>query len=138
MAARNRAAGYPNYNSLMRVLGLDHVNITGPFELLERVRDFYVDVLGLVDGPRPQFRSRGFWLYAGDAPILHLSERDGETSRTPSVLDHFALASEGLNETIAKLGARDIAFEVNPAREGKHAQIFVKDPAGITLELNFR
>lgn len=121
----------------MRVFGLDHVNIAGPFDLLERVRDFYVDVLGLTDGPRPQFRRRGFWLYAGELPIIHLSESDRATAAT-SALDHFALACEGFDEMIARLSAREIAFEVDPAREGKRAQIFVKDPAGITLELNFR
>jgi catechol 2,3-dioxygenase-like lactoylglutathione lyase family enzyme len=121
----------------MRVLGLDHVNIAGPIELLERVRAFYIDVLGLVDGPRPQFRRRGFWLYAGNLPIVHLSEKSTEATGA-SALDHFSFTCEGLDDMIARLGARGIAFELDPAREGKRAQIFVTDPAGVSVELNFR
>jgi extradiol dioxygenase family protein len=121
----------------MRVVGLDHVNIAGPLELLERVRTFYIDILGLTDGPRPQFRSLGFWLYAGELPIVHLSERNRETSGT-SALDHFAFTCEGLDDMIARLQARAIPFELDPAREGKRAQIFITDPAGVSLELNFR
>ena len=33
---------------------------------LEATRDFYVDVLGLAVGPRPSFKSPGYWLYLGD------------------------------------------------------------------------
>lgn len=120
----------------MRVLGLNHVNIAGPLALLERCRDFYVEILGMTDGPRPRFRSRGFWLYAGDQPVIHLSERDRETTGT-SALDHFAFTCEGLEEMMARLREHDIEFELDPPREGKRAQLFLEDPAGVSLELNF-
>lgn len=46
----------------MYTAGLNHFNITAPGELLEKVRDFYVEVLGLIVGERPGFRRNGFWL----------------------------------------------------------------------------
>jgi len=126
----------PVYNRGMRVVGLDHINIAGPLPLLERCRAFYLEVLGLTDGPRPTFRSRGFWLYAGERPIVHLSERPSATVDR-SALDHFALTCEGLDSMLTRLRERGVSFHLDPAREGKRAQIFVEDPAGVSVELNF-
>ena len=120
----------------MPVLGLDHVNIAGSHELIERCRAFYVEILGLADGPRPSFRSRGYWLYAGDRPVVHLSERDSDTIGT-SALDHYAFTCEGLDAMMARLREYHVAFTVDPARDSKNAQLFLEDPAGVSLELNF-
>jgi len=122
----------------MHVLGLDHVNIAGSQELIERCRAFYVDVLGLVDGPRPSFRSRGHWLYAGEQPVVHLTVNERHLSGNgTTAMDHFAFKCDGLEEAMASLRERGIAFELDPARESKAAQLFVTDPAGVSLELNF-
>lgn len=120
----------------MRVLGLDHVNIAGSYELIERCRAFYVDVLGLTDGPRPSFRSRGYWLYAGDHPVVHLTEKDSDTTGK-SALDHYAFTCEDLDDMMARLREHDVPFTLDPARDSKNAQLFVEDPAGVSLELNF-
>jgi catechol 2,3-dioxygenase-like lactoylglutathione lyase family enzyme len=120
----------------MRVLGLDHVNIAGSQELIERCRTFYVDVLGLTDGPRPSFRNRGYWLYAGDQPVVHLTEKDTDTTGR-SALDHYSFTCEGLEAMMARLREHAISFELDPARDSKNAQLFVEDPAGVSLELNF-
>lgn len=120
----------------MPVLGLNHVNIVGPHELIERCRAFYVDIMGLTDGPRPSFRSRGYWLYAGDQPVVHLSEKDhGATGK--SALDHYAFTCEGLDEMMARLREGNVPFTIDPARDSKNAQLFLEDPAGVSLELNF-
>lgn len=121
----------------MRVLGLDHVNIVGTAALIERCRAFYVDLLGLTDGPRPPFRSRGFWLYAGGHPVIHLTERAVDAEQASTSLDHFAFRCEGFDAAMARLTEHGVPFEVDPARDTKAAQLFVEDPAGISLELNF-
>jgi catechol 2,3-dioxygenase-like lactoylglutathione lyase family enzyme len=120
----------------MPVLGLNHVNIAGSHELIERCRAFYVDVLGLTDGDRPSFRSRGYWLYAGGQPIVHLTKRASDTIGK-SALDHYAFSCEGLDEMMARLREREIPFTIDPARDTKKAQLFLEDPAGVSLELNF-
>lgn len=57
----------------MSVIGLDHYNLRAPRPLLDTLRDFYIDVVGLRLGARPPFRSHGYWLYAGAQAVLHLS-----------------------------------------------------------------
>lgn len=120
----------------MRVLGLDHVNIAGTPEVIERCRRFYVDVLGLTEGHRPNFRSRGHWLYTGSDPIVHLVV-NGEDGGGAGALDHFSFRCADLDGTIASLRERNIEFTLDPARETKNAQIFLHDPAGVQIELNF-
>ena len=59
----------------MTVLRIGHVNLRGPADLIEQLRSFYVDIIGLREGPRPTFRSgsSGYWLYAGEHDVIHLS-----------------------------------------------------------------
>ena len=57
----------------MPVHAVHHFNIRAPQAELIVLRDFYSDVVGLSLGPRPPFRSAGFWLYADGVPILHLT-----------------------------------------------------------------
>ncbi len=58
----------------MATLGLNHYNLRADHALMEKLRDFYCDIVGLVVGFRPPFGSRGYWLYAGEQAVLHLSE----------------------------------------------------------------
>ncbi|MFL6247165.1 MAG: VOC family protein [Thermoanaerobaculia bacterium] len=120
----------------MRVLGLDHVNITGSPAVIRRCVRFYVDVLGLTNGDRPPFESRGFWLYAGRQPVVHLREMEADTIGASSI-DHYAFTCEGLDETMARLREHGVEFTLDPARDTKNAQLFLTDPAGVALELNF-
>jgi catechol 2,3-dioxygenase-like lactoylglutathione lyase family enzyme len=121
----------------MNVLRIDHINIAGSAELLARCRAFYVDVLGLTDGHRPPFRSRGFWLYADDAPIVHLTERDAGATPHEGPFSHYAFACEGLDEMTARLHAHAIEFTTDYVPATNQTQLFLHDPAGIPLELNF-
>ena len=41
---------------------------------IHRTRDFYRDVLGMVEGFRPDLDFPGFWLYLGDTPCIHVAE----------------------------------------------------------------
>ena len=78
------------------VAGLAHVNIRAPQALIEDVRAFYRDVIGLREGPRPPFRSRGYWLYAGGRDVLHLTVDPGaERASGDGWLDHVAFAATG-------------------------------------------
>jgi len=126
----------------MTVVGLNHFNIAAPAELIEDVRDFYVEVLGLRVGDRPNFARRGYWLYAADKPIIHLVVSDEKDVRTlggaaPSVVDHIAFSSKGLREFIERLKALKIQYEVVEVPLRKQVQIFIRDPAGVGVEMNF-
>ena len=50
----------------MPAVAFDHFNLRAGRDLVERLRDFYVDVVGLRVGARPPFDFHGYWLYIGD------------------------------------------------------------------------
>lgn len=126
----------------METTGLHHFNITAPVELLGPVRDFYVDVLGLTVGERPGFVREGFWLYSRGEPIVHLTacaegdaRANGKTG--PNFFDHIAFACQGLAGLLARLKQLSITYEVVEITSLGQTQVFVRDPAGVGVELNF-
>ncbi|MBL8518933.1 MAG: VOC family protein [Betaproteobacteria bacterium] len=124
----------------MPVTGLDHYNLRASRDMLETLKDFYCDVVGLTLGTRPPFASFGYWLYAGDAPILHLSEtRVGEVrpAHTANTFDHAAFRCEEFDATLARLDAANIRYKVQTVPGTRVRQIFFADPAGNGVELNF-
>ena len=126
----------------MDAVGLNHFNITVPTELLEKVRDFYVEVVGLVVGERPGFKRKGFWLYAGNEPIVHLTACDEADTRAYgeiglSFFDHIAFSCQGLSGLIERLKRLNIPYEVVEISSLGQLQVFVRDPASVGVELNF-
>jgi catechol 2,3-dioxygenase-like lactoylglutathione lyase family enzyme len=127
----------------MPVEMLEHYTIR--CENLERTRDFYRDVLGLGVGDRPAFPFKGYWLYLGGVPIVHLVDRiESEQRDGPQVgvdtaaLDHIAFRGIDIAATRATLRAHDLKFREAGVPGGRLQQIFVRDPDGILIELNFR
>ncbi|MGE7138407.1 VOC family protein [Luteibacter sp. NPDC031894] len=124
----------------MAITGLAHVNIRASEALVERVRRFHADVLGLVEGRRPPFQSRGYWLYAGTLDIIHLTidpSMDEDAPARTGWLDHFAFAAADLEGTLARLDAHGVAYQVEQVPVSGEVQVFTRDPAGIAIELNF-
>ncbi|HEY2884079.1 MAG TPA: VOC family protein [Rhizomicrobium sp.] len=112
---------------------------------LERTRDFYRDVIGLSVGERPRFPFKGYWLYLGGVPIVHLVDavesetRDGPHGKgDTAALDHIAFRGKDLEATRATLKSHGLKFRENEVPGGRIHQIFVPDPDGILIELNFR
>ena len=105
---------------------------------LDETRDFYVDVLGMEVGPRPPFEFDGHWPYVGDTPVVHLAKsadrRDGEGS---GAVDHAAFSSTGLAEFVARLERLGITHTRATVPLTGMQQIFVHDPNGVKLEINF-
>lgn len=124
-----------SHTGTMKIQGIDHFNICTPD--LERLIEFYTGVLGFEVGDRPPFDSPGAWLYANGHPLLHVGIADESPEGGTSPFDHIAFAVTGLGDTVHRLEARSIEYKLLdvPARAMK--QIFVTDPDGIRLELNF-
>ena len=123
----------------MEIKNIDHFNIKAPKGQLSEVKDFYIDVLGFEVGFRPKLSGPGQWLYAGSNAIVHLSEDEDRTSRKgEDFLDHIALRCVGVNEFVKKLTAHSIQYRPASIPEVEITQLFLKDPAGVTIELNFK
>jgi catechol 2,3-dioxygenase-like lactoylglutathione lyase family enzyme len=118
---------------------IDHINIKAPSALLEQVRDFYCEVLGLKAGFRPAFSTVGYWLYAGEQPLVHLSIGSGSSvAESSGHLDHVAFRASGLKEVLQRLEGLGIDYRSSYIDELALTQLFLRDPAGTGLELNFR
>lgn len=117
---------------------IDHINISAPLPLLEEVRAFYCQVFGLVENFRPKFSRKGYWLYAGDSPLVHLMESDHHHAcEKQPYLDHVAFQLSGLNTVVASLESLGVEYRLSYLPEIDMTQLFFKDPAGNGLEANF-
>jgi catechol 2,3-dioxygenase-like lactoylglutathione lyase family enzyme len=105
---------------------------------LEATRDFYVDVLGLAVGPRPSFKSPGYWLYLGDQAVVHLANKDSDSENTGTgPIDHVAFEATGLKEMIARLEELAISVRHHKVPDLDLHQVFIHDPNGVKIELNY-
>lgn len=125
------------------ISGLNHINIRAPEDMIERLRAFYRDAIGLSEGPRPPFRSRGYWLYGGDRDLLHLTiipAHAGVPASTPAArtgwFDHVAFTGMNRAESIQRLEAAGVPYEIDEVPMLGQVQVFLTDPAGIGVELN--
>jgi len=124
----------------MPIDGLNHFNLRVHRSELEAVKDFYVDVLGLVIGERPPFDSSGYWLYADNAPIVHLVEANPDESLAatgPNVIDHLAFQCTDLEEATVRLQSAGVEFEARQVPGTTQHQLFMSDPVGVGVELIF-
>lgn len=134
----------------MPINTLDHYSIRTAD--LAATRNFYVDVLGFEVGPRPDFPFPGVWLYQGGIAVVHVIGIDpGDSSglqdylgdRGPGdeagsgMIDHVAFGATEIDAVRAKIEAAGLAFRERQVPSMQLRQIFVQDPSGITIELNF-
>jgi catechol-2,3-dioxygenase len=118
----------------------DHYNLRAPRPVLEELRVFYCDVVGLNVGDRPPFRSFGYWLYAGDQAVLHLSEASEGELRSGAAVNTFAHAAfncTGRAEFERRLRKHGVTYRTAAVPLLDIAQLFFHDPAGNGVELQF-
>ncbi len=144
----------------MAGIKLEHYNLMTA-RLRETV-EFYTAVLGLYEGFYPTELGPGAWLYdSTDTPVVHMQEVVAENfpeitaktrarlgdMRAPLVLDqlygtatidHVAFACEDLDGFRERLRRLEIPFKESGVASAAVRQIFLRDPNGIILELNFR
>ena len=125
---------------------LNHVNVRA--KNLDETVDFYVDVLGLIEGERPPFSFPGSWIYLSDQAVIHLVEADADDELTAylggqgqtgggEVVDHIAFEATGLAEMVEHLAARGIEPVHRKVPLLDLHQMFFHDPNGLKIELNY-
>ena len=124
----------------MAILGFNHYNLRAERSMMEQLKVFYRDVVGLQIGDRPQLTSFGYWLYAESKDVLHLSEAKPEEKRKENVattFDHVAFTATDYDATIVRFEKLGIQFKTREISDAGQKQIFFRDPAGNGIELNF-
>ena len=135
----------------MLINSLDHCAIRTT--KLQETRDFFVDILGLQDGERPDFPFPGAWLYTDSTAVIHLIGVDpddpsglqryvGGEIRTEALqgsgaFDHIAFRANDPSVLIDRLKKPDHAYRERQVPNMNLFLIFVEDPNGITIELNY-
>jgi catechol 2,3-dioxygenase-like lactoylglutathione lyase family enzyme len=114
---------------------------------LDATKDFYCDVLGLENGDRPPLGFPGYWLYSGGVATVHLlgprQPREGVVVRGEKKFDdtgrfdHIAFAASDIDEVRARLASKSVKFRENTVPRTGAKQIFLYDPDGVGVELNF-
>lgn len=106
---------------------------------LEGTVSFYADFLDLRPGNRPPFNFPGAWLYArgGSEPILHVIAGQDKNVLVKGVIDHMAFTGKDLDETLTKLKARGVPYELRRLPNWGTWQLFFHDPNNARVELDF-
>ncbi len=113
------------------VTSLHHVNVTVPPKFEEATKNFYREVLGLTQIPKPtSSRQSGAWYQVGPMQ-LHLSIED-EPQHTSS--RHICLTVSNLAEAEDRFRAAGVEIIPDP-RPGNTPRFYVRDPGGNQLEI---
>ncbi len=131
---------------MLEVETLHHVAIS--VSDLARARQFYGDVLGLEEIPRPNFPFDGAWYRVGNREVHLIVSREPtfRTGKGVTLEDiHFALRVKSYRAALAHLeskGCRQTTDEpgrsmrVNPASVTGYPQIHILDPDRNVIEIN--
>lgn len=122
----------------MSAKSFNHINIKAPADLLKNCRDFYVQVVGLREGARPSFSESGYWLY-GDASdaLIHMTVSNDRVGGS-SYYDHVAFNCDDLAQMRERISECALSFKESLLPDGSKLQIFLHDPCGLRVELNFK
>jgi catechol 2,3-dioxygenase-like lactoylglutathione lyase family enzyme len=119
---------------------------------IDATRDWYAGVLGMQRGPHPDFGFPVHWMYVDGVDIVHIgpsAKMAGEIQRKylgrtsqdsgagTGALDHIAFRATGLKQMLEHLRALGIAFTQRRANGQALFQLFLLDPNGIKIELNY-
>ena len=119
---------------------------------MEVTKSWYCSVLGMQEGWHPEFNFPVYWLYLDGKDVVHIGQNatnatenqkaylgrlSQNTGSGTGAIDHIAFRATGLLETIAHLQQHKIDFTERRANGQALYQLFMLDPNGIKVELNF-
>lgn len=129
----------------MTVESLDHINIVTTD--LDRAEAFYRDLLALEEraAPPPLTHATARWMHdSGGRAVLHLNGLDAPrlfdrnmAAGPTGALHHVAFRCVGYGDVLARIERLGLDHHLNEVPAAGLRQIFVTDPDGVLLELNF-
>jgi catechol 2,3-dioxygenase-like lactoylglutathione lyase family enzyme len=133
----------------MPLLRMEHYLVLS--DDIDDTKDFYCGALGMTEGFRPKLEFPGYWLYVGDTPCIHIAEWQTYAVWTREVgipisakgtgtgpVDHIAFNATGFDEMLTRLRSRGVKVSQNLLDDIGLRQLFLHDPNGVAIELNFR
>jgi catechol 2,3-dioxygenase-like lactoylglutathione lyase family enzyme len=119
------------------IVAMNHFTVLAEDE--RATLDFYVGLLGLSAGPRPDLGFPGAWLYADAAApaVLHIIFGRPLPASRAGVIDHMAFSATGLKEVKARFDARGVKHTLGRQAGAGTWQLFCHDPNGARVELDF-
>lgn len=118
------------------IVGMNHFTVIAGDE--KATLDFYVGLLGLTVGPRPDLGFAGAWLYAGgQQAVLHMYFDRAVPQPPAGVIDHLAFSARDLKAVKARFDARGIKYVLRQQVGAGTWQLFCHDPSGAKVELDF-
>jgi catechol 2,3-dioxygenase-like lactoylglutathione lyase family enzyme len=132
----------------MPIHSLNHFFIRS--ENLELTKEFYMTVLGFEVMARPDFPFPGYWLGINGSIQVHLGPSnipnrekyyigtgsDAANGQT-GVIDHVAFLAEEPETFVERFQEKNISFRPRHFPESNLYQLFIRDPNGVMIELNF-
>jgi catechol 2,3-dioxygenase-like lactoylglutathione lyase family enzyme len=118
------------------IVGMNHFTILAEDE--RATLDFYVGLLGLAAGERPDLGFPGAWLYSGGPQaVLHIVFGRALPAQRAGVIDHMAFTAHDLKAVKARFDARGVAYDLRRQVGSGTWQLFCHDPNGARVELDF-
>lgn len=120
----------------MNALSLDHYNVY--CKDLAASLHFYERYIGLRSGERPPLPFPGAWMYAEEKAVLHLIAESGRLDEGSGAIDHISINCAGIRSAIDRIKADNMPVDVRLVPGLQLQQVFLRDPDGVLIELNFR
>lgn len=118
------------------IVGMNHFTVIAEDEATTLA--FYVDLLGLAVGHRPDLGFPGAWLYAGGPQaVLHMYFDRPVPAQRAGVIDHMAFTARDLRAVKARFDAAGVKYDLRQQVGAGTWQLFCYDPNGAKVELDF-
>ena len=119
---------------------------------IDGTRDWYARVLGMKPGAHPDFGFPVHWMYVDGVDVVHIgpsAKQAGEIQRRylgrtsqqsaqgTGAIDHIAFRASGLRAMLEHLKREKVPFSQRRANGQALFQLFLYDPNGIKIELNY-
>lgn len=125
----------------MPLIDIHHVTIKT--QDLEATNAFYTDVLGMTYADRPDLGFPGSWFSLGQT-MMHITagsaaiDAQGNAARKGGAsVDHIAIAARDFDAMKQQLVDHHLEWRQSSIPGAKIWQLFVHDPNGVLIELNF-